>query len=237
MVDEQRAAVRAQVAGGDAYPAELHRLAVVTAVATDGTVTIDIAEGGETAGPVATLDHYDPAVGDTVWALLRGADALVVGWQADGVTQRTLPAGLGPLPYAGTTAPPGWLLCNGQAVSRTTYARLFAVLSTTFGAGNGSSTFNMPNLTGRVPIGAGTLGSDTYARGGTGGVARHTLTVAEMPSHDHVLLVGGAAGGGAPLQLVGATNTQSRDQIVAEGGGGAHENRQPYLVVNYIIST
>lgn len=57
--------------------------------------------------------------------------------------------------YGGSAAPTGWLLCNGSAVSRTTYANLFAVTSTTFGAGNGSSTFNLPNLQNRIPMGAG----------------------------------------------------------------------------------
>lgn len=59
-------------------------------------------------------------------------------------------------PYAGSSAPTGWLLCNGQAVSRSTYAALFSITSTTFGTGDGSTTFNVPNLTNRVPLGAGT---------------------------------------------------------------------------------
>lgn len=67
-----------------------------------------------------------------------------------------LPAGIGPLPYAGSTIPTGWLECDGTAVSRTTYAALFAAISTTWGTGDGSTTFNLPDCRGRVPLGAGT---------------------------------------------------------------------------------
>lgn len=67
-----------------------------------------------------------------------------------------LPAGIGPLPYAGSTVPTGWLECDGSAVSRTTFAALFTAISTTWGAGDGSTTFNLPDCRGRVPIGSGT---------------------------------------------------------------------------------
>jgi microcystin-dependent protein len=67
-----------------------------------------------------------------------------------------LPAGIGPLPYSGATIPVGWLECDGSAVSRTTYADLFAAISTTWGAGDGSTTFNLPDCRGRTAIGAGT---------------------------------------------------------------------------------
>jgi microcystin-dependent protein len=66
------------------------------------------------------------------------------------------PAGLGPLPYSGSTIPSGWLECDGTAVSRTTYARLFSAISTTWGAGDGSTTFNLPDMRGKTAIGAGT---------------------------------------------------------------------------------
>lgn len=66
------------------------------------------------------------------------------------------------VPYGGSSAPSGWLLCDGSAVSRTTYAALFAILSTTYGAGDGSTTFNLPDLRGRAPVGAGT-GATTEA--------------------------------------------------------------------------
>jgi microcystin-dependent protein len=107
------------------------------------------------------------------------------------------------LPYAGTTAPTGWLLCYGQAISRTTYATLFAVCGTSFGAGDGVNTFNLPDLRGRSPIGPDNMGGGAANRvaaatalGATGGVESvdlshthmtgdHTLSTAEMPAHAH----------------------------------------------------
>ena len=73
------------------------------------------------------------------------------------------------MPYAGSTAPDGWMLCDGSAISRTTYANLFAVLSTTFGSGNGTSTFNIPNTSGRTIVGAGTGARD--GESGTGAIS------------------------------------------------------------------
>jgi microcystin-dependent protein len=99
------------------------------------------------------------------------------------------------LPYAGTTAPSAaYLLCDGQAVSRTTYSDLFAVVSTTFGIGDGTTTFNVPDLRGRIAMGLDNLGgtpanrvtdANADALGGTVGAQDHTLTEAELPSHSH----------------------------------------------------
>ena len=80
------------------------------------------------------------------------------------------------------SAPTGYLLCDGSAVSRTTYAALFAVVGTTFGAGDGSTTFNLPNYVDRMPIGVGSIAA---AIGATGGSASTTLSVANLPSHSH----------------------------------------------------
>lgn len=86
--------------------------------------------------------------------------------------------------FAGQAAniPAGYLLCDGTAVSRTTYANLYSVIGTNFGPGDGSTTFNLPNKTGgKTGIGAG----GAFALGGTGGEAAHILTVSEMPVHNH----------------------------------------------------
>ena len=88
------------------------------------------------------------------------------------------------LDYAGSSAPNGWFICQGQTVSRTVYSRLFSVLGTTFGAGDGTTTFNLPDLRSRVTVG---LGVDSWndTLGETGGTNEVTLTEAQLPEHNH----------------------------------------------------
>ena len=89
---------------------------------------------------------------------------------------------------AGSTTPNGWLLCNGQEVSRTTYAALFSVIGTTYGAGNGSTTFNVPNFTDRMPVGAGNLYSPNSSGGNKDSIVpyhNHSVNAASAGSHDH----------------------------------------------------
>jgi microcystin-dependent protein len=87
--------------------------------------------------------------------------------------------------FAGATAPAGWLTCDGAAVSRTAYANLFNVVGTIYGIGDGTTTFNLPNLKGRVPVGRDTTQVEFDTLGETGGAKTHTLGVTEMPSHTH----------------------------------------------------
>lgn len=137
--------------------------------------------------------------------------------------------------YAGDTAPSGWLLCDGSAVSRTTYANLFSVLGTKCGAGDGSTTFNLPNIKGRSLVGVDPDDTDFNVVGKTGGEKTHTLTYDEMPSHSHGVTVGYTGSGGAHFYF---TNNSGDGYLETQnaGNGQAHNNLQPYIVLNYIIS-
>lgn len=167
-----------------------------------------------------------PAIPDGILQALLSI-ARSIGGNGQGVTGMVTA-------YAGANAPLGYLLCNGQAVSRTVYASLFALLGTAYGVGNGTTTFNVPDLRGRVPVGkdAGTFPT----LGGAGGEQTHLLTTAEMPSHTHpttnFAYYTGAAG---QITFTGTANGNFATDTGAAGGGGAHNNIQPYQVVNYII--
>lgn len=155
--------------------------------------------------------------------------------------------------YAGATAPAGWLMCNNLPVSRTTYAALFALIGTTYGSGNGSTTFNLPDLRGRVIAGvdsmggaasAGRIGGMTDGLGRTGGTARVELSVNEMPSHTHTQESTTAydistATWGANIVSGSAYKiaTKTAPQTGSAGGGAGHENMQHTMLLNWIIKT
>jgi len=169
-------------------------------------------------------------------------------------------------PFAGATAPAvtiggvvAWLLCDGAAVSRTDFADLFAVLASTYGAGNGTTTFNVPDLRGRIPMGAGTgtglNATGTGAPTGTAQTARtrgewfgeetHLLTGAEsgVPAHSHpadggsfwVNPGGGAVIGGGGFQPLTFRNNTGNN--TAANAANRHATVPPVIVTNYLIKT
>lgn len=144
------------------------------------------------------------------------------------------------MPYAGSSVPTGWLECDGTAVSRTTYADLFTAISTTWGTGDGSTTFNLPDLRGRTPIGAGT-GSGLTARtlGGTGGAEEHTLNAAQMPNHTHDTITKSSATGFGSAGAVTRANAVSDGTVATSstGSGSPHNNMQPWAALKMIIKT
>lgn len=161
----------------------------------------------------------------------------------DGTNDVAVATGGGAVPagaiqaYAGSTAPSGWLACDGSAVSRTTYADLYSAIGTTWGTGDGSTTFNVPDLRGRALIGDGTGSGLTARTLGTQniGAETHTLAESEMPAHTHTIAKGGTAAAGsytAQSATVSGNHTSS-----STGGGGAHNNMQPSAVVKFIIKT
>jgi microcystin-dependent protein len=152
--------------------------------------------------------------------------------------------------YGSSVPPTGYLACNGATVNRVTYANLFAVIGERYGAGDGVSTFLLPDFRGRCPIGAGT-GSGLTARttGTLLGEETHVLTTPEIPSHNHTVTDPGhvhqwakKAAGGGPGQT---QNTGSGEQFTASavtgitinnaGSGTAHNNMQPFLTAGFLI--
>jgi microcystin-dependent protein len=207
--------------------------------------------------------NADASVDTLYWTGVAGAQNIGAAF----VVQASItPQGLFPgMPtgaltqYAGTTAPAGWLLCDGSAVSRATYGALFGVVGTTYGAGDGSSTFNVPDLRSRAPIGAGQgSGLSNRVLGTSGGEETHLLVTAEMPAHSHPITDPGhnhaASDGSNPANIANNTGSNyktggSQGGIVTlssattgitegnTGGGGTHNNMQPWVAVNFLIKT
>lgn len=159
-----------------------------------------------------------------------------------GITGLLVPTGV-VVPFTSSAVPSGWLLCAGQNVSRTTYATLFGLLGTYYGGGDGSTTFTLPDLRGRVVAGLDNMGGASANRlvnviaGGTlgaaGGADIHTLSWNEMPPHTHdYALYGGSTGGGSSGGGKSNFNTTT-----SAGSGWAHNNTQPTIALNYIIKT
>jgi microcystin-dependent protein len=178
--------------------------------------------------------------------------------------QEALPGGV-IFPFAGSAAPTGWLLCNGAAISRTVYSRLFAAIGTTYGVGDGSTTFNLPNSQGVFLRGAGTqiISGRTYtATIGTSAIdstrrPNSALVTDSQGNHQHAVLAEGRwnldgeafpgftrTSTNAYNMTIGASNSTTNNSTDTQGahghsitGGGDPETRPGNVTVNYIIKT
>ena len=168
-------------------------------------------------------------------------------------------------PFAGTVTPAGWLMCNGDSYNINEYPKLYEVIGTTYGSSEGKDDefyFNVPDMRSRFPLASGPGNEEDLSErvlAATGGAETHTLTTSEMPSHNHGGSTGnngahyhtsnfpgsqGATSGGDNvaennLGLAFDVDTSSVGDhnhiISSQGGGGAHNNMPPFMVLNYII--
>ncbi|HNQ90810.1 MAG TPA: tail fiber protein [Verrucomicrobiota bacterium] len=213
----------------EADPPLLPRQVVLPVVfAKEATVAREVVDGSITAAKIPT---------NTITAA-----HLHSSLQADSL----VPPGV-IVPFAGAAIPSGWLLCDGTEVSRTDETRLFSAVGTTYGEGNGATTFNLPNLKGRVVVGVDPSDTSFNDLNIVGGAKSVTLTTAQMPAHNHFIrpdkleagmlgldsgeLADSGDGGGygyvSPFQRI--KETQSA------GGGQPHTNMPPFLTLKYII--
>lgn len=252
------AVVEAKLGAGSVVASKLGTGAVTAdKIGTDAVTTEKIQDAAINAakiddGSVGTAELADGAV-----TTAKIADA--------NVTAGKLAAGISPTGavsmWLTSSAPSGWLLCDGTAVSRATYAALFAVVGTTYGVGDGSTTFNVPNLKGKVPVGLDAAQTEFDTLAETGGANTVTLTAAQsgMPAHStggmsatHEHPIDIATGSGAQVGVVVAASTPAENlfgdyigpadtdhshAVAAVSASSAHANLQPYLVVNFIVRT
>lgn len=257
---------------------------ITNSVAVDGQSTMTgqlKAASGTVAAPGITFgadtdsglyrigaNNLGVAVGGTKIVDVASTGATIVGdMNATTVKQggfSLLPVGVF-FPYAGSSAPSGYLFCDGSAVSRTTYASLFSAIGTAYGTGDGSTTFNLPDLKGRVPAGKESsatrltstyFGGNSTALGATGGSESHTLTTAQLASHTHVNTLTDPghthstnsvsftgsqniqSGSGANLNTSGLTSTSSTTGITitnASAGSGSAHNNVQPTIISNYI--
>ena len=199
--------------------------------------------------PLAVIGPFTTSTTSITNAMIHTAHS---GTGPTGVSAVGLVAGMRDTPGTSkdtynTVADNGWLLENGAAVSRTTYARLFEHVGTTHGVGDGSTTFNLPDSRGRVAAAMDNMGgsdagllSSANVLGTKVGAETHTLTIPEMPAHNHgdipnypTLQIADTGGGEFVPNVTGSSDTNT----AMTGGGGAHNNMHPSIIVNRMIRT
>jgi microcystin-dependent protein len=154
--------------------------------------------------------------------------------------------------FAGNFPPVGWMFCDGNQMAISENETLFQLIGTTYG-GDGESTFNLPNLQSRIPIHMGTSTTGTtYQIAEMAGVESVTLTISQIPSHTHPLVATNDSGSQAnagngvlaaqsPVSIYRPNATppnvaMNANSVTVTGGSQPHENMQPFLCVNFIIS-
>jgi len=232
------------------------RAGVALSITNAAITTSKIADSAVTAPKLSGSGGSSLSNGTSGESLLSNGDG-TFNWA------NAIPAGV-MMPFAGSTPPTGYLLCDGTAVSRTTYADLFSIIGTTYGTGDESTTFNVPNTKGKVLVGYNSSESEFNSLGETGGEKTHTLSQSEMPSHYHSVSLTTSTNGShthsyqkgdpgdnsitdasgshdeyddisATTGSAGSHNHSVSGNTGSKGSSSAHNNIQPYITINYII--
>lgn len=234
-------------AGSGAEVVDVTNTIDMAGVVNATTFKIDGTEVTATAAELNILDGVTASAAEI--NILDGVTATTAEINyVDGVTSNiqtqidnivTMPSG-SVTAYAGSSAPSGWLLCYGQAVSRSTYSDLFSAIGTTYGVGDGATTFNLPDARGRAIAGQDDMGGTSADRltglsggvdgdvlGGTGGSETHTLTEAELASHRHLLAYGVTQTDSVPYPTPTSSN-----QMAQGVGGSSHVSEYSLYPVN-----
>lgn len=201
------------------------KIATGAAIQYDKLATLNTGQllVGNAGTPTAATLSGDATI-DASGALTIAAGAVEEAMLASGVN--TVPTGCISMWYTGA-APTGWLICDGSTFDASTYADLNTLL--------GGNT--LPNLKGRVPVGVDSSQTEFDTLGETGGAKTHTLTESELPAHNHEIRSSNWQTGGGSGGMGNSTDEQNWGYTEDTGGGGAHNNLQPYIAINFIIKT
>ncbi len=233
-----------------------HGIQVLNLEDDDGSASINIqAPSDVTTTTTFTLPDGDGAAG----AVLETNGSGTLSWGTG------MPSGV-VMPFAGTSAPSGYLFCYGQTVAAATYPDLFTAIGTTYGGD--STNFTLPDMRGRTVAGQDDMGGSSANRltspingdtlGAAGGSETHSLSEAQMPAHTHFVVKGGIYNGGSwgtntsqairegvpndnpdnhQYVLKSSNGTANEAPTSSKGSGSAHPNVQPTIILNYIIKT
>lgn len=218
----------------------------------DGLSALDASKPDGSTEPVSILDDAIRQIVAYLKDPIAGPKGLI-----DSLGTSLMPTGT-ILTSAVNAVPSGWLSCDGSAVSRTTYAALFAAIGVTYGAGDSVTTFNVPDLRGRVPVGIGTgdaVDATAWSLGGKLGAETCQLTAAQNGAHSHSVFADESSTSAPPLaadkavarfrdgigdtsySIGNATLSATVGQSSSSGTGAAHNNLQPSIGLRFIIKT